>query len=219
MNRKLSSFAIACGLVLTGTHVSAATITFEDLAEGATLSNQYAALGVLFSPNAFSGANINSTAEPWATNTGMTITSTDVGALGTPLLVSGKLLHSFQNYLDEDGDASILATFTTPINSISMDFAGIFTPGDVTMVIYNGASIIGTVVAPACTPTCQTTLSFAAPSITKVAFTPGSFNDWVGVDNIKFTQATVVPEASTYAMMALGLGLVLGSSAFKRRRG
>jgi hypothetical protein len=29
----------------------------------------------------------------------------------------------------------------------------------------------------------------------------------------------VVPEVSTYAMMALGLGLVLGSSAFKRRRG
>jgi hypothetical protein len=219
MNKKLSSFAVACGLLLAGTQASGATITFEDLAEGAILSNQYAAMGVVFSPNAFSGANTNTTPEPWATNTGMTITGVDFGALGTPLLTTGKLLHSFQNYLDEDGDPSILATFTTPINSISMVFAGIFTPGDVTMVIYNGASIIGTVVAPACTPSCQTTLSFAAASITKVAFTPGSFNDWVGVDNITFTQAGVVPEVSTYAMMALGLGLVLGSSAFKRRRG
>jgi hypothetical protein len=219
MIRKVSSIAIACGVLLAASQASATTITFEDLAEGATLSNQYAALGVLFSPNAFSGPNSNTTPEPWATNTGMTITGTDFGALGTPLLVSGKLLHSFGNYLSEDGDPSILATFTTPINAISMDFAGIFTPGDVTMVIYNGASIIGTVVAPACTPTCQTRLSFAAPSITRVAFTPGSFNDWVGVDNITFTQAGVVPEASTYAMMALGLGLVLGSSAFKRRRG
>jgi hypothetical protein len=219
LNKKLSTCAVACGLLLAASQASAATITFEDLAEGATLSNQYAALGVIFSPNAFSGANNNTTLEPWATNTGMSITASDLGALGTPVLVSGKVLHSFQNYLDEDGDASILATFTTPISSISMDFAGIFTPGDVTMVVYNGASIIGTVVAPACTPTCQTTLSFAAASITKVAFTPGSYNDWVAVDNIKFTQAVAVPEASTYAMMALGLGLVLGSSAFKRRRG
>ncbi len=215
MIKNLSSVAIACGVLLAAAQANAATITFEDLASGATLSNQYAALGVIFSPNAFSGANTNSTPEPWATNTGMTVTSTDLGALGTPLLVSGNVLHSFQNYLDEDGDASILATFTTPINAISMDFAGIFTPGDVTMVIYNGASIIGTVVAPACTPTCQVTLSFAAPSITKVAFTPGSYNDWVAVDNIKFTPAVAVPEASTYAMMALGLGLL----AFKRRRG
>jgi hypothetical protein len=219
MIKKLSSVAIACGLLLAASQASATTITFEDLAEGATLSNQYAVLGVLFSPNAFSGPNSNTTPEPWATNTGMTITANDLGAIGTPLLTSGKLLHSFGNFLAEDGDPSILATFTTPISSISMDFAGIFTPGDVTMVIYNGASIIGTVVAPACTPTCQTRLSFAAPSITKVAFTPGSSTDWVGVDNITFTQAGVVPEASTYAMMALGLGLVLGSSAFKRRRG
>jgi PEP-CTERM motif len=219
MIKKFSPIAIACGVLLAASQASATTITFEDLAEGATLSNQYAALGVVFSPNAFSGPNSNSTLEPWATNTGMTITANDLGAIGTPLLTNGKLLHSLTNYNLENGDPSILATFTTPINNISMDFVGILTGSDVTMVIYNGATIIGTVAAPACTPPCQTTLNFAAPSITSVAFTPGSFDDWVGVDNITFTQAGVVPEASTYAMMALGLGLVLGSSAFKRRRG
>jgi hypothetical protein len=215
MPYKLSLSAAACALMLCATQASAVTITFEDLVEGATLSNQYAGLGVVFSPNAFTGANSNSTPEGWATNTGMTVTGTDLGALGTPALVSGKLLHSFANYFAENGDPSILATFSSPINSISMDFAGIFTAGDVTMVIYNGASIIGTVVAPDCTPTCQVKLSFAAPSITKVAFTPGSFSDWVGVDNVTFTLATPIPEVSTYAMMALGMGLL----AWRRRRG
>jgi hypothetical protein len=219
MKFKTSVLAAATGLVFAAAQAGAVTIDFEGLAEGATLSNQYAGLGVVFSANPFTGANSNSTPQGWATNTGMTVTATDLLALGTPLLVSGKMLHSATNWLAEDGDPSMLATFSTPINSISMDFAGIFLPGDVTMVIYNGATIIGTVVAPACTPTCQTTLSFAAPSITKVAFTPGSYGDFVAVDNVKFTLATPVPETSTYAMMVLGLGLVLGSSAFKRRRG
>jgi hypothetical protein len=215
MIHKLSLSAAACALMLCATQASAATITFEDLAEGATLSNQYAGLGVVFSANAFTGANANSTPEPWATNTNMVVTATDIGGLGTPSLVSGKVLHSFGGWLDENGDPSMLATFTSPVNSISMAFAGIFTTGDVTMVIYNGASIIGTVVAPASASTGQTTLSFAAASITKVAFTPGSFGDWVAVDNITFTPATPVPEVSTYAMMALGMGLL----ALRRRRG
>jgi PEP-CTERM motif len=215
MKQKSAFGALACSLFLAATQASATTITFEDLAEGTTLSNQYAALGVIFSPNAFSGPNSNSTAQPWATNTGMTVTGTDFSALGTPLLVSGKLLHSYLgDYLSENGDPSILATFSSPIKFISIDFAGIFIPGDVFMQIYNGNTIIGTVVAPACTPTCQTTLSFSAPSITKVAFTPGSYSDWVGVDNVTFTLATPVPEASTYGMMALGMGLL----ALRRRR-
>jgi hypothetical protein len=214
MIHKLSLSAAACALMLCATQASAATITFEDLAEGATLSNQYAGLGVVFSANAFTGANANSTPEPWATNTNMVVTATDIGGLGTPSLVSGKVLHSFGGWLGEDGDPSMLATFTSPVNSISMAFAGIFTTGDVTMVIYNGAAIIGTVVAPASASTGQTTLSFAAASITKVAFTPGSFGDWVAVDNITFTPATPVPEVSTYAMMALGMGLL----ALRRRR-
>jgi len=212
--KKLSTSILVGGLILASMQASATILNFEDLVEGATLSNQYAALGVVFSPSVFSGANSNSTTQGWATNTDMTITATDIGALGTPLLVSGKVLHSFNGWLNEDGDASILATFSTPINSISMDFAGIFTGTDVSLLAYNGSTLLGTVVAPFCASTCQNTLSFASSSITKVVFTPGSFSDWVGVDNITFMQVSNVPEASTYSMMLLGLGLI----AFKRRR-
>jgi PEP-CTERM motif len=197
--------------------VNAATvITFDDLAEGAILSNQYSALGVIFSPNPFTGVNLNSTSQPWATNTNMIITGTDFSALGTPVLSSGKLLRSFNAYLTEDGDPSFLATFSNPINFFSADFVGVSIPGDTTLVAYNGSVIIGTsvVAAASCAPTCQTTLSFSAPSITKIVVTPGSYADWVGVDNITFNQASAVPEPSEVAMMMSGLGAL----AWMRRR-
>jgi hypothetical protein len=201
--------AAVASTLLAAAPASAATITFEDLAEGATLSNQYIGLGVVFSPNAFTGANSNSTPEGWATNTGMTVTEDDVGsAVGSPALGSGKLLHSFGDFFLENGDPSIRAVFLQPVTSISFDFVGIgaaFT-SDTSLTIYNGSVVIGTVGAAACAATCQQTLSFSAPSITQVVFTPGSAADWVGVDNISFTPA--VPEASSWVLLALGLGVL-----------
>jgi hypothetical protein len=215
MRKLIFASALSVGFLSVGLVRAATVITFEDLAEGATLSNQYSALGVTFSPNAFTGVNSNSTPEPWATNTNMIITGTDFSALGMPVLSSGKLLRSFSAYLNENGDPSFLATFSNPINFFSADFVGVFTPADVTIVAYNGSVIIGTSVAAAsCAPTCQTTLSFSAPSITKIAVTPGSYADWVGVDNITFTQVTAVPEPSEVAMMMSGVGVL----AWMRRR-
>jgi hypothetical protein len=218
MTRRKALVAAACGLLMTAGQATAVTIDFENLAEGATLSNQYAGLGVIFSPNAFSGPNNNSTPDPWATNTDMTVTVNPDSVFGGPALVSGKMLHSNARWFLEDGDPSMLLTFSTPINFFSADFASIFqfTSTDTLLVAYNGSAVVGTVVAPVCaTTTCQATLSFAAPSITRVALVPGSLGDFVAVDNITFTPATAVPEVSTYAMMALGMGLL----AFRRRRG
>ncbi len=207
---KLALTTWACGLTLLCGTAGATTINFDDLAEGTLLSTQYSALGVTFAANAFSGPGNSSSGSDWASNTDMTITATDIGGLGAPSLVSGKLLHSFGGWLAEDGDASFWINFSAPVNTISLDFAGISTAADVRLFVYNGATLLSTVAA---TGTGQKTLSFAAASITKVAVAPGSFNDWVGVDNLNFTPSAV-PEPASYALLALGLGAF---SLLKRR--
>jgi hypothetical protein len=211
-----SLFAGAALSLLAASPAWAVTITFEDLAVGTVLSNQYAAQGVTFSANAFTGPGSSTSLQPWATNSDMTIVSSapggDVGVfLGTPPLVSGNVLRSFTNWLGEDGDASFLMSFSTPINSISVTFAGVSAAADVTMWAYNGATQLGTVSGATVG---QFTLTFAAAAITSVAVRPGSYNDWVGVDNVVFAP---VPETSTYAMMALGMAL-LGLAVRRSKR-
>ncbi len=209
MKHALKIAAIACAMVLPATQASAVTIDFEGLAEGVTLSNQYGALGAIFSANPFSGPGTSTSGKDWATNTDMTITATDLGALGAPSLVSGKMLHSFGGWLNEDGDPSFAINFTTSINSFSAAFAGVFTGADVTVYAYNGATLLGTISGPTVTTTSQFVLSFAAPTITKIAIRPGSFSDWVGVDNINYTQNAVtplVPEPESWALMIVGFG-------------
>jgi hypothetical protein len=205
--------------VLFSTGARAAVITFEDLVPGATLGAQYAGLGVVFSANAFSGENSNSTSEDWATNTDMGIVAssgTDVGALGTPGLVSGNLLHSFSGWLTEDGDASFAANFTTAITSFSADFAGVSIPGDTALYVFDGANLLATVVGSGGPG--QFTLSYSAPSITRVVVAAGSFADWVGVDNIRFAPVTAVPEPGTFALLAIGLIALSGSLQHGKRR-
>jgi hypothetical protein len=205
--------AAAAGLLMAAGQASATLIDFENLAEGTVLSNQY--VGVTFTANAFTGAGSSTSLAPWATTTDLTITNSvtgDVGGLGLPAgTVSGNVLHTFSGWLNEDGDPSFSVTFDSPINFFSAAFAGVTTAADVRIFAYNGAAQIGLPVAG--TTTGQFELSVTAPSITSVIITPGSFNDWVGVDNINYTTAPV-PEVSTYAMMALGMGLL----AFKRRK-
>jgi hypothetical protein len=207
-------------------HNSAVTITFDELASGVTLSNQYAALGAIFSPNGFSGPNSNSTPEGWATNTDMTVVNLDSNgsaSYGTPLLVSGNVMHAFgssnplSGWLNENGDPSFKISFSTPINTFSADFAGVGgfvgTGNDVSIYAFNGATLLGRVNGQE-GKAGQFTLSFSAASITSVVLTPGSSSDYVAVDNIRFTPITTVPEVSTYAMMVVGMGLL----AMRRRR-
>ncbi len=206
--------ALTVSMSLTAMCASAVTINFENLAVGTILSNQYA--GVTFAANAFTGPGSSSSGQPWATNTDMTIVSSlpggDVGGLGTPPLVSGNLLHSFNGWLLENGDPSFRISFASAINSFNATFAGVSTGADVRIFAFNGATLISTVAGSA---TGQFVLSVAAASITSVVVAPGSFNDWVGVDNINYIPAVVgIPEPETYALMALGLAAI----ALARRR-
>lgn len=201
------------------------TITFDagdpigGLPVGATLGSQYAAFGVTFSPNAFTGAggpNGN-----WATNTNVGIvssTGSDVGSRGTPSLVSGNLLRSFNGWLVEDGDPSFRANFSTPITTLSADFAGIATPSSTRLFAYNGTTLLATVIA---TTTGQQSLTISSVTpITSVFFTPGDFSDWVGVDNISFTRAainTAAPEPGSLALLLPVMGTV-GMVIRKRRK-
>ncbi|MCV2352996.1 PEP-CTERM sorting domain-containing protein [Paucibacter sp. B2R-40] len=216
MKLSSSSLALAAGLTLLNAGSAAADttiITFEDLVEGTLLSTQYSALGVNFVANAFSGSGSSSSGKPWASNTDMTVTATDVAGLGGPSLVSGNVLHSFSGWQSEDGDPSFWINFSAAVSSVSMDFAGIGSPSaDTRLFVYNGASLLGSVTAIGGTG--QQTLSFSAASITKVGVAAGNFRDWVAVDNLKFEAAAPVPEPASYALMVLGLAGLLA-----KRRG
>ncbi len=203
------------------------TITFDagdpigGLAEGATLSNQYAASGVTFTANAFSGPG--GPTGTWSANTDMTVVSStggDVGGLGTPSLVSGNLLRSFDGWLAERGDPSFRANFSTSIFFLSADFAGIATPGSTHLYAYNGTTLLTSATATTLTGQQTLTVSSATP-ITSVVFTPGDFFDWVGVDNITFTSTASVnpvPEPSEWLAMGMAGASVGGLMVRARRR-
>jgi hypothetical protein len=215
MTRTSHAALLSVGMLLAS-GVSALTISFDDLAAGTTLSTQYAAMGVTFSPNAFSGSGSSSSGANWATNTDMTVVSlvtgtlgVDYGALGTPSLVSNNILHNFSNWQSiENGDPSFRIDLTTPASAVSVTFAGVggmTNAPDTRIFAYAGSTLLGSVAGSLADASVgQLTLSFAAPGITRIAVAPGSFNDWVGVDNIVIT-AAAVPEPGAWILTLLGL--------------
>jgi MYXO-CTERM domain-containing protein len=196
------ALALAAGLASAATH----TIDFDTdaagnaIAEGTTLSNQYAAWGVNFVPNVLSGGD-------WATNTDMTITSTDVG--GGYVASYGNILHSFNGWLSEDGDPSFGMFFDTAISDLTVRFTGEFDfISEVALFDGNGDFITAALATGDGT---LSSVTFSGLSTAEAAVVlPGWFLDWVGVVDITFT--TVPAPAS------LGLVGLAGLTMARRRR-
>lgn len=187
------------------------TINFDQDANGnaiadlTVINNQYNAWGVTFSPNAFTGGS-------WATNTGMHATSTDVGTGYVSSL--GNVLHAFNaDWLNEDGDPSFLMSFSTGITTFQMDVIGDTggIDGYETFASFYDASFnfLGSVSCNGIGGV-ETIGASGFGTAYYVAIAPGEYFDWVGIDNIRYTEA---PAPGALALLGLG-GLVAG----RRRR-
>lgn len=196
------ALALAAGLASAATH----TIDFDTdaagnaIAEGSTLSNQYAAWGVNFFPNALTGGD-------WATNTDMTITSTDVG--GGYVASYGNILHSFNGWLSEDGDANFAMLFDAPITDLTVRFTGDADFVSLVALFDTQGNLVAEALATG-TGTLSS-VTFTGLNNTDLAVVaPGWFLDWAGVVDITFT--TVPAPAS------LGLVGMAGLAIARRRR-
>jgi hypothetical protein len=216
------AIAIAAAAALPA---AALTIDFDVLPPGTVLGSQYAAFGVVFVPNAFTGPGSSSSGEPWATNTDLTVVSLDsgtlgidYGALGGPPLVSGNIVRRYAHWPLEDGDPSFAIHLATPAASVSVTFAGIggaaLAP-DVRLFAFAGSVPVGS--AAGALPgfgVGQLTLEVSGGGITRVAVAPGGYYDWVAFDRVVVTP---VGEPATAALLAAGAAMLALLGARRRR--
>lgn len=181
-----------------------------EVAVGNTLSNQYTGVTFTGGTGGFTVPNPAGSTQGFATNTDMTIVDslgTDVGGgLGSP--ISGLMLHSFDGWLGEDGDAAFTMNFDFDISDLSLAVGGVATTASTVVYALDAGGNI--VASAAASGTSTSVLSLTnLTGVNDFVVTMGDFNDWVGVDNINYT---VVPEPAS--MFALGVGAL----ALLRRR-
>ncbi len=207
------SALVAVGLLGCAASSEATVITFDNVAVGSALSNQYAAQGVTF---AAGGGQYQGVVNPnpdfgFATNTDLTISqfSTSLGE-GAPL--SGLVLRSEAGFRQENGNPVFTMTFSQSLATLSLDF------GDVTSSYNYQAAIFAlqpnnNAVQIALEPGAQNGTSTAVgipAGVTRIIVVPGAEDDFVAVDNLNFTFAAAagVPEPTPVAAALIGLGLL-----------
>ncbi len=189
------------------------------ISSGETLANQYADWGITFVAGGATGPS-GEGAQNWATNTSMIITNSDYGSRGVTAPPVTNMLHSYNGWLSEDGTPIFRMDIAGgAIDSISADFVGVgststyantpFRPSiqvfDATNTLIGSASVV-----PEASTSYQTVTASFGGTAAYVLISPGSFADWVGIDNV------VVNTVPTPGAMALfGAGMVC---MMKRRR-
>lgn len=185
------------------------TISFDagdpigGLGVGSVLSTQYrAATGANFYPGAFGGCGGNPTPNTcWASNTSMSIMATFPELVLTPgpgvTSASGNGLRSSNEWNFENGDPSILVTFDTPVSTFSATFAAI-TQSQLATVIYaydtSGNYLTEMRQTDIASGGNQQRLTVASTTpIGAVAMVPGSYMDFVLIDDIAFTTVGGAP--------------------------
>ncbi len=210
---------VAALAVATATAAHATTITFDDglVTAGSVLSNQYAGLGVTFAPGGGSTPGVIAPtfrAGAFAPNTDMSIGALSTSAsVGAPL--SGLILHTSPGWAAETANPVFTMTFSLAITTLSMDFGGNSSTQPSIFAVNPATGVAVTVASSLATTVNGTLTAVGLPTGTQtVIVLPGSYNDYVAVDNIVFT---AVPEPSTVAASVLGLG-ALGLVVRRQRR-
>ena len=215
--QRLATALVAVGLLGCAASSKATVITFDNLAVGTVLSNQYASQGVTFAAGGgqYQGVVNPPSGSSFATNTDLTISqfSTSLGE-GSPL--SGMVLRSETGFNNENGNPVFTMTFSQPLATLSLDFGGVLS------AYYYEAALFalqpnGNAVQIALEPGTQNGTATAAgipTGVTQIIVVPGASDDFVAVDNLNYTYA--VPEPTPVAASFIGLGLL--GVLWKRRQ-
>ena len=131
--------------------------------------------------------------------------------------LSGRVLR------DDDALASPLRiTFSSLVRSISLNFAARgapLSPAGLTLQALNGATLVGSVSATGTPPAgflfAEGVVAFAGSSFDTVVLTSTAPD--FAVDNVAVAQAAVIPEPATVALVGVGVLLVSGAAARRRR--
>lgn len=192
---------LAGGLLGAGAPAYANVVTFDDLANGTVVTNQYASKDITFS--SAGGEQILVTTQPSYQSTPPNFICTGTGGI--------------------DCTGTVVFSFTTPVNSLMFDavgnqnaigtsFAqadiyqhGILTVSNLNLLVSQGNFL----------PDHQDLSKYA--NITEVVIHSNTDPAGTGYDTISFTPSASVPELATWVMMLTGFG-GLGAMMRSRRR-